>query len=227
MHTHFTIGVDADCSWADAPPVPSPSRRLAAGCRGCGDLVCTSILSRIRIGVVYARPGRVNAVATLIARALPDWEMEPVNADSSIDVSRGQAGAIPCRRRRGRLEFCLVTTSRGSKWGFPKGIIDPGETPVQTAHKEAREEAGLHGTILGEPVGSFQQTKWGLTFRVHMFFMEVTRVDKQWDEQAVRRRRWCDAEKAQALLKGRPVGPVFADALQRLEACPPKIDDGL
>ena len=129
-----------------------------------------------------------------------------------VDISRGQAGAIPFRRTRGRVEFCLVTTSRGSKWGFPKGIIDPGETPHQTAHKEVREEAGLHGTILGGPVGSFQQTKWGATFAVRMFLMEVTRVDKGWDEQAVRRRRWCDEEEARSLVKERPVAPVFADA---------------
>ncbi len=132
-------------------------------------------------------------------------------------MKRTQAGAIPFRRRKGRLSFCLITTSDGSKWGFPKGIIEPGDTAERTALKETREEAGLRGEVVGNPVGSFEQTKWGTTFIVEMYLMKVSRVDDAWDEQGVRQRRWCDGDEAAELLEGRPVEPVFREARRRLK----------
>ena len=128
-----------------------------------------------------------------------------------------QAGAIPFRRLEGTLSFCLVTTSRGNKWGFPKGIIEPGDSPETTALKESREEAGLRGTIVGQSVGSFTQFKWGRDIVVAVYLMEVDQVDDEWDEQDVRRRRWCEAAEARALLRGRPVEGVFLGAVKALE----------
>ena len=55
--------------------------------------------------------------------------------------------------REGRLEFCLITSTGKRRWSFPKGVIDPGETPPRTALKEAAEEAGLRGEICGKAAG--------------------------------------------------------------------------
>ena len=133
-----------------------------------------------------------------------------------MTVSPRQAGAIPFRREADHLSFCLITTSDGAKWGFPKGIIERGDTPPTTALKEAREEAGLSGRIVGGPIGWFRQTKWGETFAVEVYLMEVERVDDIWDERTMRRRRWCDAGQALSLIRGRPVEPVFLEALEWL-----------
>lgn len=127
-----------------------------------------------------------------------------------------QAGVIPYRRQSGQTNFCLITTSGGGKWTFPKGIVDPGDTVRGAALREALEEAGLHGTLVGRPVGSFQQTKWGTDFTVEMYLMEVSRVDETWDEQDVRRRRWCAPGTALELLQGRPMVDLFRAALERL-----------
>jgi len=43
----------------------------------------------------------------------------------------------------------------GYVWSYPKGRIDPGETPQQTARRELREETGLTGRILA-PIGDFK-----------------------------------------------------------------------
>src|SRR5262245_1798891 len=85
---------------------------------------------------------------------------------SSASPPIAQACAIPYRLVEGRLEFCLITSISKGHWGFPKGIIDPGETPMETALKEAHEEAGLSGRIVGPLLGSYSYEKWDTTLHV-------------------------------------------------------------
>jgi len=124
-----------------------------------------------------------------------------------------QSCAIPYRVSEGRLEFCLITSIRNGRWGFPKGIIDPGETAEQTALKEAHEEAGLAGRICGPPLGAYLYKKWGRDLRVTVYLMEIARVDARWDEARVRQRRFCDREEADSLLAKSPQRKFFQLAL--------------
>ena len=50
------------------------------------------------------------------------------------------------RMRRDAIEFLLVQT-RGRRWTFPKGSVEPGLTHAQAAALEAFEEAGVHGRM--------------------------------------------------------------------------------
>ena len=112
---------------------------------------------------------------------------------------RRQACAIPYRRRAGQLEFCLITTSEG-RWSFPKGVIEPSEYVAQAALKEAFEEAGLHGSITAESLGSYRIEKDGLIVPVTMVLMHVLRCDDDWQEADLRQRRWPPLQDAQAAL---------------------------
>jgi 8-oxo-dGTP pyrophosphatase MutT (NUDIX family) len=127
-----------------------------------------------------------------------------------------QATAIPFRRRREQIEFCLITTRRG-KWIFPKGIVDPGENEEQTALKEAFEEAGLHGQIIGEPLGSYELAKFGKTYEVTALLMEVSQCDAHWMEQQMRRRRWVSAQQAFQLLKQPQLRNLLSRAIEQLD----------
>lgn len=101
-----------------------------------------------------------------------------------------QSSAIPFRRVDDRLEVCLITSLKKKRWVFPKGIIDPGETYVETALKEAHEEAGVRGRIVGEPLGTYEYFKWRTTLEVTVVLMEVLQCDDHWPESEVRERRW-------------------------------------
>ena len=127
-----------------------------------------------------------------------------------------QAAAIPFRRRDSVVEVCLITTLRAGKWTVPKGFIDPGDTAEETAIKEAREEAGLHGRALGGPVGYHDIIKDGGRYRVAVYLMQVDRVDDAWQEQSVRQRRWTTVRQAKKLLAGRPIEAVFRRALTHI-----------
>lgn len=129
-----------------------------------------------------------------------------------------QAAAIPFRWRDDQLEFCLITSVRRGKWGFPKGMIDPGETFEETALKESHEEAGLHGEILGKPLGNYEYGKWGMWLNVTVVLMEVDRADDEWDEQHVRRRRWVKEDKARKLLDKPEHQELLDDAVERIFA---------
>jgi len=129
-----------------------------------------------------------------------------------------QALAVPFRRRRGRLEFCLITSLGKGKWIFPKGIVEPGDTPQDAALKEAHEEAGLRGQIRGRLLGRYVDHKWGSKLLVSGYLMEVSRAERAWDEAGRRRRRWCTAEQARHRLGDKPFRRLLEAAVSRLKA---------
>ena len=50
--------------------------------------------------------------------------------------------------RRGEQIVYVIIRHRTGHCGFPKGHVEPGETEVQTALREIREEVGLSCTLL-------------------------------------------------------------------------------
>jgi phosphohistidine phosphatase len=128
-----------------------------------------------------------------------------------------QATALPFRWRDGTLEFCLITSSQKAHWAFPKGVIDPGETEVETALKEAHEEAGLSGAIVGEPLGSYRYVKWGRDLHVTVHLMLVTAAADHWDEAARRDRRWADANEARRLIDRAELRQLLDVAVERIK----------
>jgi len=104
------------------------------------------------------------------------------------------AGFLIFHRRPGvappaDLRFLLL--DYGRHWDFAKGHVDPGETDMQTAVRELREETGIREF---RPVPDFQQeivyffrsARHGLIRKTVVFFLaEVTRPDVILSEEHV------------------------------------------
>ena len=113
------------------------------------------------------------------------------------------------------MEVCLITSMGRGRWIFPKGVVDPGETHASTALKEAREEAGLEGSLLEPPVGEYGDFKWNVPVSVTVFAMSVERVHETWLEERLRRRQWASLDEAHALLSEPRLREMLALAVRR------------
>ncbi|MGA7576380.1 MAG: NUDIX domain-containing protein [Terriglobales bacterium] len=135
-----------------------------------------------------------------------------------LPKGRQQVAAVCYRLRRGSVEFLLVQT-RGGRWIFPKGGVEPGLTHAQSAALEAFEEAGVHGRIETIPFARYYRRKpepavfvrdgratarcTDLELAVLAHLCEVSRLEPP--QESNRNPTWFPAEKAkQRLLEDRP-----------------------
>ncbi len=57
--------------------------------------------------------------------------------------SEHSCGIVPLKKEKDRIYVLIIVHKGGRHWGFPKGHKDPGETDLQTAERELKEETGL------------------------------------------------------------------------------------
>ena len=119
-----------------------------------------------------------------------------------------QAAVIPIKGSGKELQVCLIRRKTSPSWGIPKGMVDPGETHEATALNEAWEEAGLKGR-LGQPLGAYKYSKWGLRLSVAVYVMHVAVEADDWEEDRIRERRWASFAEAVWLLSEHPVWPLL------------------
>ena len=86
------------------------------------------------------------------------------------------AGGVLIRRIKGRPHLAAIRP-QGKKegvWALPKGNLDPGETPAETAVREVWEETGVHGRLV-EKLGDVKYTytrRGGLrVFKIVSFYL--------------------------------------------------------
>jgi 8-oxo-dGTP pyrophosphatase MutT (NUDIX family) len=116
-----------------------------------------------------------------------------------------KVAAVCYRIRPGGIQFLLVQT-RGGRWTFPKGSVEPGLTHAQAAALEAFEEAGVHGRMEEASFAHYAHHKRRdssvsqITVSAHL--CEVSRLEPP--PEPGRNRTWFSIEKAkQRLREGR------------------------
>lgn len=114
----------------------------------------------------------------------------------------------------------LVTSRRRGRWIIPKGVVDPGSTPEESALKEAYEEAGVRGEASSIQLGEYEYDKWGGVCRVKVYLMRVRSVLDDWPESAARERLWMTVETAAKTVKEQKLRELILsvpDSLMRLK----------
>jgi 8-oxo-dGTP pyrophosphatase MutT (NUDIX family) len=118
--------------------------------------------------------------------------------------SRGttQFAVLPWRLSEGGTRQIMLLTSRGTgRWVIPKGWPMKGRKPAEAAAREAYEEAGLIGRIVGKrPIGNFHYSKrlanGAILCRVRVFLFRVEQQLDDWPEKGQRETKWFDAKEA-------------------------------
>jgi 8-oxo-dGTP pyrophosphatase MutT (NUDIX family) len=108
-----------------------------------------------------------------------------------------QAGALPFRIAFGEVQVLLITSRRSGKWMFPKGALEDGLTPAESAAREALEEAGVTGQIADTPIGSYRSSSGQ---EVEIFPLDVLDILPHWKEQGQRIRHWATVRDARRML---------------------------
>ncbi len=113
-----------------------------------------------------------------------------------------QSSVIPYRIRDNTIEILCITSHKRKHWVLPKGINDPGLTAVESAVKEALEEAGVAGIVSEDAIGSYSYTKWNAPCNVQVYPMLVTKVIPEQERlEQHRKREWVSSEDAERRLE--------------------------
>lgn len=119
--------------------------------------------------------------------------------DSSAGIPTNlprQTGVLAYRRTERGPEILLVTSSTRKRWIIPKGNIEPHLNEIESARREAFEEAGVHGSVRSVALGSYIHASSGGPTRVRVYLMEVERILARWPEAERRERAWMTVREA-------------------------------
>jgi 8-oxo-dGTP pyrophosphatase MutT (NUDIX family) len=128
-----------------------------------------------------------------------------------------QVAAIPFRLNEdGKPEVMLVTSRSTQRFIIPKGWPMKGKSNPKVAAIEARQEAGVTGKVLDEPIGSYSYWKrladCFVPVEVTVYVVNVEDVASKWDEQRERRRAWLGIGDAVALIDEPELAAIIAQA---------------
>lgn len=108
------------------------------------------------------------------------------------------AGCVAFREEAGeKRRFLIVSSSSGEHWVLPKGHLEEGETPEETALRELEEEAGVLGEILRPLTIENHYKKSGKEVVIQYFLVRGVGTVKPMEKRKV---RWLAKKTALELL---------------------------
>jgi 8-oxo-dGTP pyrophosphatase MutT (NUDIX family) len=142
--------------------------------------------------------------------------------------ARVQLAALPFKIESGDLQVLLVTSRETRRWIIPKGWPIRGLQPRDVAAREALEEAGLVGTIVGKhSIGSYHYTKHlpenhEKLCRVKVFLLSVDHQLEEWPEKEQREWQWVTPEKAAHMVDEGGLAEILRAAFPAVQFQSPK-----
>jgi len=114
--------------------------------------------------------------------------------------AKRQVAALPVRfGARGAIEVLVISTRGKAGWTVPKGWPMRGRSDAEAAAREAYEEAGVRGTVVAQPLGTFAYAKrrnGHETLLVTVYRLDVSLQVRRWREHRQRKQRWLPAAAA-------------------------------
>ena len=110
-------------------------------------------------------------------------------------------GAIVFRKFHGNIELLLIKHANGGHWSFPKGHVEAGETEVETAIREIREETGIEVMIdptFREIVSYYP--KRDIKKDVIYFIAKAKTYDYTPQEEEISQIKWVELDRVHQLL---------------------------
>lgn len=112
-----------------------------------------------------------------------------------------QVAALPVRKGEdGLLEVLLVTSRETGRWVIPKGWPSKRLSDRDAAAREARQEAGVIGSMKSRPIGTYRYRKvqpdGTRLLDVTVYLLKVEREKRSWPEKDQRQRSWFKADAA-------------------------------
>lgn len=136
-------------------------------------------------------------------------------------IKHRSAGVVVVQRQPDGWRFLLLCAYR--HWGFPKGLVEPGETLLAAARRETAEETGLEDLEFRWGRGSIDTEMYG-DRKVASYFLAVTArqdiilpVSPELGRPEHDEFCWASHAEARALLSAR-LQPVLAWAWRKLQA---------
>lgn len=167
----------------------------------------------------------ISAGGVVIRKKDDGWWMAaielPAGAPVAATAPASASASTPDVRHRGRVKPKTVLC-------LPKGLIDPGEKPLDAALREVREETG----VVAVPITKLGDSKYVYVrswsdgervFKIVSFYLlqyESGRIDNIADEMRIEvaRARWIRLEDAPKLLAYRGEKQMARQALQYVES---------
>ena len=110
-------------------------------------------------------------------------------------------GAVVFRNFEDDLKFLLIRNKRSANWGFSKGHIEEGESKIETALREVREETGLSVNLIEGFEQISRYTVAGRFEKLVTIFLAVSEEGEyNMQEDEIAEIGWFDFEAAMEIL---------------------------
>jgi 8-oxo-dGTP pyrophosphatase MutT (NUDIX family) len=132
----------------------------------------------------------------------------------SPDQVHREVCVVLYRIREQRIEFCLVSTDRSSRWEFPHSECVANQAPLDVARRCVLEQAGMTcRESTSEALDDVMATQDRQIVQLVAYLLEVEDPESTTPS---RRIRWCFAEEARARIRRKPMRRLIDLGLRRL-----------